>query len=86
MTDTTAPIDQVVESRRVMEVAFEVNTWQPHVKLVKHDTVRQTNGTKQFRLSEFKEAYVGAVKDYAGGIYIAPAHALFDAVFPWRHL
>jgi hypothetical protein len=69
-----------------MEVAFEVDAWQPHVKLVKHDAVRQTNGTKQLSLSEFKEAYVSAIENYAGGIYIAPAHALFDAVFPWSHL
>ena len=64
-----------------MEVAFQMNARQPDVELVKHHAVGQTNRAKQFRLGEFKEAYVGAVENYARGIDVAPAHALFDGVF-----
>jgi hypothetical protein len=61
-----------------MEVAFQMHARQPNVERVKHDAVRQTNRTEEFSLGEFKEAYVGAVENYARSIYIAPTHALCD--------
>ena len=64
-----------------MEVAFEMNAWQPHIKLVKHNAVRQTNRAEQFRLGEFKEPNVRALEDDTRGVDIAPAHTLLDRVF-----
>src|SRR6266446_4877018 len=79
-------LEQVVESGCVMEVTLQMDARQPDVEFVKHDAVRQADSTKQFSLGEFKEAYVGAVENYAGGIYVAPAHALLNGVFVWlRH-
>src|SRR5712691_2983510 len=64
-----------------MKIAFDVHARQPNVQLVKHDAVRQVHGTKEFRLGEFKEANVGAVKNNARRVNVAPAHALLNRIF-----
>src|SRR6266849_9411494 len=63
-----------------MKIAFDVHARQPNVQLVKHDAVGQVHRTKEFRLGEFKEANVGAVKNNARRVNVAPAHSLFNRI------
>ena len=61
-----------------MKIAFQMNARQPDVEFIENFAVRHADGSKQFRLGNFKEANVRAIEDYRGRIDIAPAHALFD--------
>jgi len=65
----------------MMEVAFQVNPGQPDVEFFKHYRIRQVHRAKQFRLSNFKKANVGAVENYARGVDVAPTDSIFDGVF-----
>src|SRR5215207_738324 len=80
--DVDADLQQVVELRGPVEVAFEMRAREPHVKLVEHHAVRQADRAEQLRLGELEEAYVGAVEDDARRVHVAPADALLDAVLP----
>lgn len=64
-----------------MKVAFKMDSGQPNIKLVKDNAVRQSHGAKEFRLGEFKEANVRAIKNNTCGIDVAPADAFFDGEF-----
>ena len=78
--DEGADFEQIIELRGVAEVAFEVGARKPHVQLVEHHAVRETDGAEKLRLGKLEEAYVSAVEDDARCINIAPAHALLDAI------
>ena len=74
-------LQQIIESGGMMEIAFQVNPRQPDVELFKHYGIRQIHRAKQFRLSNFKKTNIGAVENYARGVDITPADAIFDGVF-----
>ena len=64
-SDINRDFQQIVQLRRMMEVAFQMNARQPHVEFVKHDAVRQANRAKQFRFGKLKEANVRAIENDA---------------------
>src|SRR5438132_11173104 len=74
-----ADFQKIVELRRAMKVTLQMHARQPDVQLVEDHAVRQTDRAEQFRLGNFKKANVRAVKNDAGGVHIAPAHAFFDS-------
>ena len=76
-----ADFQKIVELRRTMKVALQMNAGQPDVQLVEDHAIWQTDSAEQFRLGNFKKANVRAVKNDAGGVHVAPAHAFFDGEF-----
>src|SRR6476469_5324020 len=64
-----------------MKVTLEMHARQPDLQLVKHHSIMQPNRAKQLRLGKLEEVNVSAVKDYARGVNVAPAHALFNREF-----
>src|SRR5581483_3654948 len=78
LTDMHTDFQQIIHPRGAMKVAFEVHARQPDIKFIEYLSIRHTDRAKQFRLGDFKEANVRAVKDDVGGINVAPTDALFN--------
>src|SRR5205085_12580569 len=80
--DIDGDFEQVVQLRRVPEIAFEMRTRQPHVKFVERAPVRQSDGAEHLRLSDLEEAYICAIENNATRIHVAPTDALRNAKLP----
>src|SRR5436190_21178304 len=66
-----------------MKIAFEMYARQPDIKFVKDFSIRHAGRPKQFRLGDFKEPNIRAVKNNAGSVDVAPADTFFNSEAGW---
>src|SRR6185369_10741400 len=62
-SNPNAHFQNIIEPRNAMKVTLEMHARQPDMQLIKHYSVMQSNGSKQLRLSVFKEVNVSAVEN-----------------------